>query len=260
MKEIKKIAVISDIHGNLTALQAVLSDIERRGIESIYCLGDIVGKGYHSRECLELAQQRCEVIVRGNHEDSREALRDLFPFCHEFYLSGRLVRLLHSHPVNMTANEPFAIYADSRLLYSMFEPSERTVSEEVADIVVFGHIHVPYLQRIYHRVLLNAGSVGDALEILQDPEQVGNALNTTCASYLILAGVPESRSMEDPISYEFVSVPYDIEKELAGHEGEKDFEAYAAELREGKYRDMEKIRRGIKAFAKANSTVAPDLI
>ena len=43
-------------------------------------------------------------------------------------------------------------------------------------------------------------------------------------------------------------------------EGEKDFEAYAVELREGKYRDMEKIRRGIKAFAKANSTVAPDLI
>lgn len=42
-----KIAIISDIHGNLEALNVVLSDIKKRGINTIYCLGDIVGKGTH---------------------------------------------------------------------------------------------------------------------------------------------------------------------------------------------------------------------
>ncbi len=255
-----KIAIISDIHGNLTALEAVLSDIEERGIEEIWCLGDVIGKGYHSEECLEIVRKRCRVIIRGNHEDSRESLRGEFPFCHEFYLSGRLVRLMHAHPVCMTSAEPFAVYADARLLFPLFEPGENTVSDRVADIVVFGHIHVPYLQRIYHRTLLNVGAVGNALEILQDPSRCGDPKNTTAANYLVLSGIMGSRSMEDKISYEFVSIPYDIEKELVGHEEQPGFEVYAAELREGRYRDMEKIRQGIKAFSRNNSTVAPDLI
>jgi len=251
-----RIAIISDIHGNLTALRAVLADIESRGIREIYCLGDIIGKGYHSAECLELAEEKCRVIICGNHEEGSELLRGVFPFCHEFYMSGRLVRLLHGHPTSITAPKSFAIYADARLLYSMFEPTENTVSDQKADVVVFGHIHVPYLQRIYHRVLINTGSVGDSLEILQDPEKNGDPRNTTAAGYLIMTGCLGSRSMEDPISYEFVNLSYDPEEELEGFENAAEFEAYRAELTEGKYRDMEKIRRAVEAFAKNHPEVA----
>ncbi len=62
------IAVVSDIHGNLDALQVVLADIESRGIEKIYCLGDIVGYGPDPCDCLDLVMERCEWSLMGNHD------------------------------------------------------------------------------------------------------------------------------------------------------------------------------------------------
>ncbi|MHC4715907.1 MAG: metallophosphoesterase family protein [Planctomycetota bacterium] len=63
-----KIAVISDIHGNLAALNAVLADIDQREIPRIFCLGDVVGYGPCPRECLDLVAERCEVTLMGNHD------------------------------------------------------------------------------------------------------------------------------------------------------------------------------------------------
>ena len=60
-------AIISDIHGNLEALEAVLADIRGQGIEEIYCLGDIVGYGPNPRECIDLVMS-CEVCLLGNHD------------------------------------------------------------------------------------------------------------------------------------------------------------------------------------------------
>ncbi len=62
------IAVISDIHSNLEALEAVLADIERREIKRIICLGDIIGYGPNPRECLDLVMEKCEACVCGNHD------------------------------------------------------------------------------------------------------------------------------------------------------------------------------------------------
>jgi diadenosine tetraphosphatase ApaH/serine/threonine PP2A family protein phosphatase len=61
-------AIISDIHGNLEALQTVLADIDQRGIKTIYCLGDIVGYGPEPRGCLDLVAQRAAVCLCGNHD------------------------------------------------------------------------------------------------------------------------------------------------------------------------------------------------
>lgn len=61
-------AIISDIHGNLEALQAVLEDIKSRSIEEIYCLGDIVGYGPNPRECVDLVMEHCSVTILGNHD------------------------------------------------------------------------------------------------------------------------------------------------------------------------------------------------
>jgi predicted phosphodiesterase len=61
-------AIISDIHGNLEALQAVLEDIARVGAEEILCLGDVVGYGPNPVECLDLVIQRCKWSLCGNHE------------------------------------------------------------------------------------------------------------------------------------------------------------------------------------------------
>ncbi|MEX2672345.1 MAG: metallophosphoesterase family protein [Phycisphaeraceae bacterium] len=61
-------AVISDIHGNLEALTAVLEDVDRRGIKSILCLGDIIGYGPNPRECLDRVAERCDWALMGNHD------------------------------------------------------------------------------------------------------------------------------------------------------------------------------------------------
>lgn len=63
------IAFISDIHGNIDALDAVFLDIDRQGIDSIYCLGDIVGYGASPAECVQRVRERCAVTVLGNHDE-----------------------------------------------------------------------------------------------------------------------------------------------------------------------------------------------
>jgi predicted phosphodiesterase len=60
-------ALISDIHSNLEALQAVLEDIGKQSVEEIYCLGDIVGYGPNPRECVDLVM-KCKMVLLGNHD------------------------------------------------------------------------------------------------------------------------------------------------------------------------------------------------
>lgn len=62
------LAIVSDIHGNLEALTAVLGEIDRRGIKEILCLGDVIGYGPNPIECLDLVMQRCGVCLMGNHD------------------------------------------------------------------------------------------------------------------------------------------------------------------------------------------------
>ena len=61
-----RIAIISDVHGNLEALNAVLKDIKKRRITKIFCLGDIVAKGNHQEECVQIIKEKCEVSLMGN--------------------------------------------------------------------------------------------------------------------------------------------------------------------------------------------------
>jgi len=63
------VAIISDLHGNLPALEAVLCDIKRRNISRIFCLGDLVGKGPHAEKVVDICQDVCEVTIKGNWDD-----------------------------------------------------------------------------------------------------------------------------------------------------------------------------------------------
>ena len=63
-----KRAVISDIHSNLEALNAVLEDIQEQGADEIFCLGDVIGYGASPIECLDLVMSKCKVCLLGNHD------------------------------------------------------------------------------------------------------------------------------------------------------------------------------------------------
>lgn len=60
-------AIISDIHSNFEALQAVLEDIGKHDVDQIYCLGDIVGYGPNPRECVDQVMN-CKMVLLGNHD------------------------------------------------------------------------------------------------------------------------------------------------------------------------------------------------
>ncbi len=63
-----KHAILSDIHGNLDALEAVLASAKAEGVDEFLCLGDVVGYGAQPRECLDLVQTICSHVVAGNHD------------------------------------------------------------------------------------------------------------------------------------------------------------------------------------------------
>ena len=117
-----RIALIADLHGNLPATEAVDADIRRRGVDTIWCLGDLVGKGPSSVETFDWAMANCPVILRGNWDEGialkqfadndqyyyaqlgEKRMRQLgeLPLEHHAWLSGRHVRLLHGRPIMET--------------------------------------------------------------------------------------------------------------------------------------------------------------
>ena len=62
----ERIAVISDIHGNMPAVEAVLEDIKSKSIKRIICLGDLAGKGPSSAEAVDKIKEHCDVVIKGN--------------------------------------------------------------------------------------------------------------------------------------------------------------------------------------------------
>ena len=116
-----KIAIISDIHGNITALNAVLDDIEKRNIKRIFCLGDYVTKCVHPNLVIDKLREVAEIMIIGNCDYiisrpeaknkkfwSREAIGEeranfLFnlPVSYDFYMSGHLVRIFHASPYSL---------------------------------------------------------------------------------------------------------------------------------------------------------------
>ncbi|MBR3002528.1 MAG: metallophosphoesterase family protein [Clostridia bacterium] len=239
-----KIAIISDIHANKTALEAVLKDIKQREITEIYCLGDLVSKGPRPNEVIDLIKENCKIVLKGNCDDlmcSQRAkergfwtrlkigennanyLRNL-PVMHEFYLSGQLVRLFHASPYSLEhIFNP--MYSNKSNRYSKFEIQNakemfantefigKSEKDNEPDIVGYGHIHTPNLYKFKNKTLFNTGSVGAANEMENTGKEDKTNAFSTLASYVILEGKLNSKEL-GPISFTNIRIPYDIEQEI----------------------------------------------
>src|SRR4029453_19090110 len=130
--EMDHIAIISDLHGNLPALEAVLRDIKWRNISRIFCLGDLVGKGPHAETVVDICQDVCEVTIKGNWDDY---LRQL-PQTIEFWMSGRRVRLFHASQESVY----YRVQMDDprEKLLAMFTNTAFTGNTVVPDVVGYG--------------------------------------------------------------------------------------------------------------------------
>ncbi len=265
-----KIAVISDIHGNLEATKKVLLDIKNRGIDKVICLGDIIAKGTHSNACIDLIKENCFVVISGNTdryftqehdmdalpeleqkrinwnrqlltEENRKYLQSL-PFCFEFYMSGSLVRVFHASP---RKDDEVVLNLDTiETKSTMFEPSPLTPSQEIADIVLYGHIHHQYLDKLYNKTLINVGSVGNSFDVIRKPDFDSSTKETVNVHYVIIEGNYGEKEYGNDISFQFVRASYDISKELEDIDKNLEPESYRYEIEEGMYRDMTKIKKG----------------
>lgn len=189
-----KIAIISDIHGNLEALEAVAEDIKKLGITTVFCLGDIVGYGPYPSECLTFVRQLAKVILSGNHEQAvidtieaaREALNDLAFRAIEFTrgkLSDQEVSfLLTLQPVQTIEELQITIAHGSAIPDKewTYVEKEGVIKQELencpTNICVLGHTHVPLVYGSNHglyeylpdrmnldkneKYIINVGSVG----------------------------------------------------------------------------------------------------
>jgi predicted phosphodiesterase len=77
-----RIAILSDIHANLPAFEAVLADVEQAGPDEIWCLGDVVGYGAQPDGCASLAAERCSLCLVGNHDLAVIGALDISSFSH----------------------------------------------------------------------------------------------------------------------------------------------------------------------------------
>jgi putative phosphoesterase len=181
-----QVAVITDVHGNLPALEATLDRIDDLGIESVYCGGDLVGYGPHPNGVCRLIQQRGIPTIYGNYdyaiardmEDCGCAYRDQhdrelgqrsvawtlehtderskafmrgLPFDLRFGLGQARVRLVHGSPRKV--NE------------YLFEDKPARTFERIAagadcDVLMFGHTHQPWVHEYGGVLFVNCGSVG----------------------------------------------------------------------------------------------------
>jgi diadenosine tetraphosphatase ApaH/serine/threonine PP2A family protein phosphatase len=186
-----RIAVLSDIHGNLEALEAVLSDIERIGADAIHSLGDIVGYGPNPGACVEIVQGRAAVSLLGNHDAAVAGLAPLEEF-NEFarWAVEWTAARLPAWQIEYLAALPFAHRAPGMISVhaSPIEPEHWHYIHGAADlgepfaafaerICFVGHSHRPGVYavggarpaalrgggerlRAGVRYLINAGSVG----------------------------------------------------------------------------------------------------
>ena len=197
----EKIAIISDIHSNITAFKVVLEDIEKRGIKRIFCLGDLTLKGSSPCEVLDLAKEKCEIIVKGNTDDStvnddgkhynwhREKLGkdritflDKLPMYHDFYMSGSLIRMFHASKNDLHYRVTDFDTVENKM--KLFEDENNIIP----DIVLYGDIHIQYMQKFYNKTLVNVGSVGNVIEFLHHDDTIEDISETLQEYYTILEG------------------------------------------------------------------------
>lgn len=265
-----KIAFLSDVHGNLEALKAVLKDIKEREITHIICLGDIIAKGSHPKECLELIKSQSEIVLLGNCEEYFLQDRDLtkvseveqkrikwnqsklskedkyylsnLPFSYEFYMSGSLVRAFHASPY--ATNEYISNLDLIKNKKRLFDGTNKTQTKNYADIVFYGHVHTQYIERIYNRTIVNVGSIGNELDIVRDPNIDGDTKGTTQACYAILEGTYGKEYA--PLSISLIKVPYDQEKELIDIKNNLEPDNYLEEIKNACPKDKESLYYSLK--------------
>jgi len=165
-----KVALLSDVHGNLPALKAVINDLPP--VDSVVCAGDIVGYNPWPAECVELIQEVCDAVVVGNHDrmvkrPHRYASNPMAEAGLEFAygaLSNGQLEWLESLPRHVTVAEEYLLVHDhpkhqDKYVYPQEFPNLRRYLDDYKGTII-GHTHIQHEALIDGRLIVNPGSVG----------------------------------------------------------------------------------------------------
>jgi len=255
-----KIALFSDIHANLPALEAFFKDVDSRQPDAIYCLGDLVGYNIWPNEVIREIRKRRIPTIAGNYDfgigraiddcgcayktdaekangavsisytnqavqdEERKYLRTLPAHIKvEFQLNNDKLNLLLVHGSPRKINEYLFEDREEKSLLRIMEDAD-------ADIMCFGHTHKPYHRILpaqpadnqHYRHAINIGSVGKPKD------------GDTRGGYVMLH-INENSSIRDreSIQVEFIRFAYDVEKAAKAVEDSPLPDAYAESLRKG---------------------------
>jgi putative phosphoesterase len=214
-----RVAVVSDIHGNLPALEAVIADIEARRADVVLHAGDLALAGCQPAEVIDRIRELGWQGIVGNTDDllwrpeerrvqleRAPKLRDLLRMLFDVYAPATLdligrerTEWLRTLPRERREDEVTLVHASPGDLWRAPGPDAED-SELLATyggcgttMVVYGHIHIPYVRSLGRLVVANSGSVGSPFD--GDPR----------ASYLLL----------DHGELQIVRVEYDVEREVS---------------------------------------------
>lgn len=224
-----RLALVSDIHGNLTALEAVVDELSRRSVDRVVCLGDVATSGPQPVETIARLKQLGWPVVMGNTD---EWLLNPRPYTgdSEFY---RIINALHQWCADqLSAADKAFIGSFQKTIHLELEPGywllayhgtpaspsgwlnaqtadedlERVIAFQDANLLAGGHTHQQMLRRFRDRLLVNPGSVGLAYE--QARPEISNQ-NMPWAEYALVE-IEAGR-----LGVELRRVPYDTEPVFA---------------------------------------------
>lgn len=255
-----KIALFSDIHANLPALEAFFQDVDQRKPDAIYCLGDLVGYNIWPNEVTNEIRKRGIPTIAGNYDqgigrmsdecgcayktepekdmgkisisytnslvtpDERKYLRTLPAHIKvEFQLNEDKLNLLLVHGSPRRINEYLFEDRDEKSMLRIMEQAD-------ADIMCFGHTHKPY-----HRILNSGIDGSDHFRHAINIGSVGKPKDGNPMGGYVLLHIHENSSILYPesIQVEFIRFEYDIEKAAKAVEDSPLPNEYAEMLRKG---------------------------
>ncbi|MDR6919940.1 metallophosphoesterase family protein [Chryseobacterium sp. S-02] len=189
-----QIAIISDIHGNIIALNTVLNDINQRKIDKIFCLGDLVDFAPWPNEVIDLIRSLGIPCILGNHDERIAFKQEILPIAHHSetetiaryeainhtkntitvknieWLQSLPSNILLSFNINYTKHKIMLVHGsinDNKEYIYEDHPNEemlRYLRDHSVQVLVMGHTHLSYIKRINDFTLINAGSVGRSRE------------------------------------------------------------------------------------------------
>ncbi len=172
-----RLAIISDIHSNIEALEAVLKDIENKDMKRIVCAGDIVGYGADPNSVCE--RMKDITSIAGNHDVNLDfhrigwfnlpaqlALRWTAGHINSmhkawlFSLPQTITQTVAKRKIVIVHGSPTDPLYEYVLPNTPKEQLRKWLNQLGADILITGHTHIPFVRKVFKKLFINAGSVG----------------------------------------------------------------------------------------------------